>query len=371
MTVAVAVSEGKSPEECARELRATVGSMELSLVVFFASPVYDPERLGAALAKEFGNVPSVGCSTAGEITSGRMLKNSVVLMAFDRGTIEEAHVQTLDGKLDAAVEVGRAADALGRDVGRPLARLSPERYVGLVLHDGVNTAEERVMDRLCQLTNVPFVGGSAGDGFAFKGTYVFENFRPQHGKTALCLLRPTRPFAILKTQCFKVLDNTLTATEVDVDRRTVKRFNGRPAAAEYAAQLGVSVEEAPKHFLSHPVGVVVGENEPFVRAPARFEGDDMVFYCQLAQGVTANLLEMTGGIVEQTRADLAAALSRFGPCSGIIDFDCVLRMMTIDSLKISEAYGRVFESVPTVGFSTYGESYIGHINQTATMLLLG
>ena len=97
----------------------------------------------------------------------------------------------------------------------------------------------------------------------------------------------------------------------------------------------------------------------------------MVFYCQLAEGVTANLLESTPDIVEQTREDLAAALAKFGPCSGIIDFDCVLRMMTIESLKLSEAYGRVFESVPTIGFNTYGESYIGHINQTATMLLLG
>ncbi|HWO11113.1 MAG TPA: FIST N-terminal domain-containing protein [Polyangiaceae bacterium] len=371
MSLAVAVSQTQSPEECARELRASVGALDPSLVVFFASPSFDAERLGAALAREFGNVPSIGCSTAGEITSGRMLKNSVVLMALDRGTVEEAHVRTLDGNLDPAFEVGRVADALARDVGRPFARLSPERYVGLVLHDGVNTAEERVMDRLCQLTNVPFVGGSAGDGLNFKSTLVYENFRPRPGQTAVCLLRPARPYAILKTQSFAVLDRTLTATEVDVARRTVKRFNGRPAAAEYAAQLGVPLADAPKHFLAHPVGVVVGDNEPFVRAPARFEGDDMVFYCQIAQGVTTHLLESKPDIVEQTRADLAAALAKFGPCSGIIDFDCVLRMLTIESLKVSDAYGRVFQSVPTAGFSTYGESYIGHINQTATMLLLG
>lgn len=371
MSLRVAVSEASSPEVCARELRASIGGLEPTLVIFFASPSFDAERLGAALAREFGDVPSVGCSTAGELTSGRMLKGSVVLMALDRDSVEEAHVQTLDGRLDAAAEVGRAADALARGVGRPLARLSPERYVGLVLHDGINTSEERVMDRLCELTNVPFVGGSAGDGFQFKGTVVYENFRPRPGQTALCLMRPARPYAILKTQSFRVLDRTLTATEVDVARRTVKRFNGRPAAAEYAALLGVPLEQAPARFLAHPVGVVVGDDEPFVRAPARFEGDDMVFYCQIAEGVTTHLLESKDDIVEQTRADLAAALARHGSCTGIIDFDCVLRLLTIERLELSGPYGRVFESVPTIGFATYGESYIGHINQTATMLLLG
>jgi hypothetical protein len=371
MSLAIAVSEHSSPEACARELRSSIGSLDPTLVVFFASPAFEPERIGAALAREFGNVPSIGCSTAGELTNGRMLKNSVVLMALDRDTVEQAHVRTLDGKLDTGVEVRRVIDAFGEDVGQPLARLNPERYAGLVLHDGMNATEERVMARLCQMTNVPFVGGSAGDGLKFKQTTVFQNFRPFAGLSALCLIRPRRPYQILKTQSFKVLDHVMTATEVDVDRRTVKRFNDRPAAREYCAKLGMSMTEAPAHFLEHPVGVVVSHDEPFVRAPARFEGDDMVFFCQIAQGVTVNILQACD-IVEQTRKDLASALARFPTCKGIIDFDCVLRMLTIEARKQSVEYGRVFsDAPPMVGFSTYGESYVGHINQTATMLLLG
>jgi hypothetical protein len=36
---------------------------------------------------------------------------------------------------------------------------------------------------------------------------------------------------------------------------------------------------------------------------------------------------------------------------------------------MTEAYADIFSDIPTIGFSTYGEEFIGHINQTATMLI--
>ena len=47
----------------------------------------------------------------------------------------------------------------------------------------------------------------------------------------------------------------------------------------------------------------------------------------------------------------------------------LLRTLELDAKGESDAYGKVFAKVPMVGFSTYGEEYIGHINQTATMVL--
>jgi hypothetical protein len=120
--------------------------------------------------------------------------------------------------------------------------------------------------------------------------------------------------------------------------------------------------------MRHPVGLMV-DNEPYVRSPQRLNGKSMVFYCNIPQGMEVSLLE-SGDIVEDTRKDLAAKQKTLGTVAGVINFHCILRTLALETDKKTEAYGKVFAGVPTVGFSTYGEEYLGHINQTSTMLVL-
>ena len=56
-----------------------------------------------------------------------------------------------------------------------------------------------------------------------------------------------------------------------------------------------------------------------------------------------------------------------GSISALINFHCILRTLELEQKGLMAEYGKIF-SIPTIGFSTYGEEYIGHINQTSTML---
>jgi hypothetical protein len=119
--------------------------------------------------------------------------------------------------------------------------------------------------------------------------------------------------------------------------------------------------------MRHPLGLMV-QGEPFVRSPQRVDGHSIVFYCRIKQGMQLEVLEATD-IVADTRAALEAQKIALGPISGIIDFHCILRTLELRNEKRCDQYGALFSGIPAIGFSTYGEEYLGHINQTSTMLV--
>ena len=94
------------------------------------------------------------------------------------------------------------------------------------------------------------------------------------------------------------------------------------------------------------------------------DGTSIYFYCGIIEGTELALLESTDIV-----ADTQSALSAVSDASAIIDFDCILRTLELRQKGQCDAYGRLFAHNPTIGFSTYGEEYIGHINQTSTMLV--
>ena len=75
-------------------------------------------------------------------------------------------------------------------------------------------------------------------------------------------------------------------------------------------------------------------------------------------------------IVEDTRKDLEKAKTEHGQIQAIVDFYCSLRNMELKRKDHYKEYSELYLDLKAIGFATYGESYIGHMNQTSTMLLL-
>ena len=247
--------------------------------------------------------------------------------------------------------------------------LDPEKYVGLLMFEGLCFCEEQVNDQIGNLTNVPFVGGTAGDNFSFKYAPLFVDGKIYPKNVAvLILMKPANGYSVLKTQSFIVTDKKLTPTKVDESRRMVIEFDGKPAAETFAKAYGETVEYLAANPLTHHVGVVLDEQNYFVRVPAAVDGTNLIFYCIVKEGLELSILT-PGDIVEDTRADLQKCLQECGKPSAVIDFNCSLRNAVLEQRNQFQAYSELFGDIPAIGCATYGESYIGHMNETSTMLL--
>ena len=361
----IARSDLKDTGSAVKNIKEQLSGVDACMILYFASPSYPPAVISKEMAATFEGIHTVGCTSAGEMISGKMGQGSIVAIAWHKTTLKNLKIEVLENiKTDTDV-VPKAFQSFEKSLGKPMSLLDPERYVGMIMIDGLSGCEEFLNDQLGNLTNVPFVGGSAGDNFAFQATWLYVDGKAYTNAAVLLLMEPTKGYTILKTQSFNPTSQKLTPTKVDEKRRMVIEFDGKPATEAYAKVLGISVDELAKALGEYPVGLVFDEHNFFVRSPMKIEGTSIIFYCSVKEGLELTVLH-SRDIVEDTRADL----NKCGDIQAVVDFNCCLRTLELTKKNQLKAYSEIFGNVPAIGFATYGESYIGHINQTSTMLLL-
>jgi len=349
------------------EIKSQAGKIKPELVIFFASISYSPEELSAGLAGLFPGTAVFGCTSSGEIAHGRLQQNSIAAAVFDRKTVTAVSLQVVQN-LSSGPDLTPALTSLSGSLSVPLRNPELSRYAGLVLIDGLCGCEEAVMEQIGAKTDIHFIGGSAGDDLQFKKTYIFSEGKTYTDAAVLALIQCTNKFEILKTQSFIPSEKILHATKVNEKTREVVEFNGYPAREAYARALGVEPADADKYFMSNPLGLMIA-GEPYVRSPQQFIGSNMKFYCRINEGMRLNILQ-SRDISGDTQKSLAEKIHACGKPRGILNFHCILRTLELQNKKQTGEYAEVFKGIPTLGFSTYGEQYIGHINQTSTMLLI-
>ena len=365
MPVTTAFSTRPMPD-AARDLRAQCKDEKPRVIFLFASPRYDLAALNREICNAYPGACVAGCSTAGEMIGGNMLNGSVVAIFLGEDVAEQASAAVVED-LSFGTCVRDALAHLERSFQARLSDLDLNTHVGIVLMDGLSGAQERVMEKLGDATDILFVGGSAGDDLSLKTTPVFANGRIYTDAAAVVLLRLKNGFDIVKTQSFKPTGKTLVATKVDEGLRQVIEFDHQPALDAYAAALKIPPEQASSQFFRHPLGLMI-EGDPFVRSPQAVSGRCMRFYCHIKEGMELAVLEATD-IVADTRAALESQQVTTSQARGVIEFQCILRTLQLREEGRCGQYGAIFSDIPMVGFSTYGEAYLGHINQTSTFLV--
>jgi hypothetical protein len=350
---------------------STLQGVPAIAVLYFASSQYDPADLAGPIASAFPRAAVIGCSTAGEFTDRIGGTGGISAIALPEGVLVAATAALGELADDVTAGTQRAVTDLEREIGAPLRDLDPSVHVGFALIDGLHGWEEAVNDALGNAAPLlDFVGGSAGDDLSFDRTWVAVGDQVSYGGVALMVTRPAVPYQVVKTCSFAPTGKAMRITRADVTGRRVEEIDGRPAAEVYAEVAGVPVAELDSQvWMRCPVGLMI-DGQPWIRSPQSVVDGGIQFYAQLRPGMQVELM-MAGDLVADTRRAVQQAERELGGIRGSVLFNCVLRRMEMDADGNGEQFRATFEGIPTAGFHTYGETWLGHVNQTLTGVVFG
>ncbi len=365
-----AFSSKVTEEDAVLDIKSQLNLEGVKLMIFFASPIFNQQKIANLMQENFSDCIVIGCSTAGELTSGKILKKSVVAMAINSNIIQDVKVEVIENMKENII-LESAFISFEKYYNESLYLMDTTKYVGITLIDGLSMKEEKIMDLIGNRTDIFFVGGSAGANGMFERTYVYANGNVYTDAAIITMIKisDNAEFSVIKTQSFEVLDKVLVANKVNEEKRQVIEFNNRPAVLEYKDAVNAdSTEKVSNYFMSNPLGLIVGEDNIFVRCPQQINGTSMSFYCNILEGMEVALLRATN-IIDDTRDAIQSNIDKFGNIDGIISFHCIHRMSELERLDLIQDYAEIFANIPTIGFSAYGEQFIGHMNQTTAMLI--
>jgi hypothetical protein len=347
---------------------------DLSLVVFFCSSHYELDVLAAELARHFGTTPLIGCTTAGAFGPAGFHETSISGIGFCAPTYRAVtgHLP-LQPAFDAN-QCQNMVHAMRETLSSQADWVRSTNTFAIQLIDGLSIREEAVSRAVQNTLGATFmIGGSAGDGQAFRTTHVYHDGAFVSAEMVLGLIATQAPFHLFMTQHFHILPDRMVVTAADEAQRLVYEINGLPAASEYARCIGVSEGDLDALLFSQaPVVVKVGDRH-YVRSIQQvMPGGALKFYCAIEVGMVLHLA--CGGDMIRNLNDAFEEVHRAlgGPPQAIFGADCILRRLEIQRLGLDNDMNTLFTGENMVGFASYGEQLRGvHINQTLTGIAFG
>jgi hypothetical protein len=361
-----------------REAAARLGApVRLGLLYL---PIHFQHR---AWMEEMGRVttaPVVGATTGGAAFTERGFTRSGAVAALLGEEDLEVSVSVATGvKAGGARVLGEAIRGL---------RLNPERRQAvMVLADGLAVDGEGLLTALREhapLTARHF-GGTAGDGWAFKGTtFVFARGQVFSDAAVFVGLSSKEALSLAALHGWCVAQDGRELRVTEASGTVLKRLDGRPAVEVYREELRrLKLLKEGQELLPMLARYALGVQTPFgeqlkIRTPLGVLPDGSLSLAgSIAPGAQVRVVVTTPErLIEAANAlsgKVLAAFPRRTP-SAVLVFDCAARLQLL-----GERYGeqvRAFGALgrhPMLGLACYGEvakvlgSVEGFHNTTAVM----
>ena len=342
-------------------------------IIAFFSIEHDPAVLTQELKHAFPDTPVSGCSTAGEVGPLGMTQGGLVLIAFPEAgfrVMSEVITDIDDAGVEHASEIARR---LKMQIISGASRSLKDHVFALMLVDGLSNKEEALTAAVhWSLNDIELIGGSAGDGLAFRRTALIHRHKLLTRGAILFVIESAAPFAVFKTQNFEPTPIKLVVTAADTENRVVHELNAEPAAREYASAIGLLPNDlGPFSFASYPLVVKVG-GDYYCRSIRNMNPDgSLSFFCAIDEGLVFTVARPRD-MVRSTLETLEKIDASLGGTDFVLGFDCILRRLDAESRQVRHKVEEVYHKFGVTGFHTYGEQFNAmHLNQTLTGIAFG
>ncbi|MBE3636983.1 FIST N-terminal domain-containing protein [Mangrovicoccus algicola] len=360
--VTVAVSRAARADRAVEEIAAQLCGRDICFVLVFFPAGLDREALAQGLDRALAGVPVFGCSSAGQITPEGYESGALLAIAFPKAHFRCASLLISPLK---PLAISRISRDLRRLASR-FPRTASWNRLALTFADGLSKQEDMlVATMVTTLEDLPCFGGSAADDHDFAETFVLHGGRVLSDAAVVLLIETDMEFAGLGFDHFLPSHQHMVVTRSIPEERIVAELNGAPAAAEYARQLGLSVDElTPKVFAENPVLVRTNAMYHVRGIQQALPDGSLSFLSAIEDGLLLTLGEGQD-LIAKLRAGLDVTDARGRRPDFILGFDCYLRRLELAQKSLTGAASRILAQNRVIGFNTYGEQHCGvHVNQT-------
>ncbi len=369
-----ASSHSEDPRTAMEEIMRQIGDDPLAGLLIFCSHRYDRDALARAINLNSEGLPVIGCTSSGELTEAGYDQDSLTCIGFPRSAFHFVSHCFDDVENFDPVSAREAIRALAAIADRDSRQLGEKiNHVALFLVDGLSHREELLtMTIQDALGDIPLIGGSSGDGLAFRETAIFDGGRFHQRAGVVAILSSARPMHVFKSQHYQPGASKMVVTGAISQDRIVTEINAEPAAAEYLRLAGHAGEALGVEFYAaHPPMVRAG-GEYHVRSIQSANPDgSLSFYCAIDEGIVLTIGEPLDRIACMEKL-FAKIRDQIGSVDRILAFDCVLNRIDAEQRQISRDVSKLYSEHRVVGFNTYGEQYHAlHVNQTFSGLAIG
>ncbi len=371
------------------------GRPDLALV--YSSSEFDYGEVLNAVSERLGDVPVVGCSTAGQFTACEV----------GRETVSVALLESDEMRFSTALAGGLSRDH--EAVVRSLAKAVPEvpeghQLTALMLVDGLSGAGEELTVMAARLFEklagcpVRLVGGFAGDDLLFRATEVFHGREHLSDAAAVCFM--VTPFPVFTSVQHGHMPLSGPHKVTSSSGNIVSEIDGTPAwevwrreTEPHLDRLGEGLDLDDPVTLSRLIlgnfelGLATDSDGMYkIRFPMRRRDDgSLVFSCSIPQGSVFRIMDGCDAekqiAASRRAAEQAAACARragYSSFSGAMVFECGVRMALLRDrfIRSIQSYRETLPGTPLMGWETYGEirmepgSYSGFHNTTTVVMLI-